>query len=81
MHEHRSLFGEAAVSDADGRTLGGFRSEWRLQVRKPDNHWDCLVGCAVWASMLGARGPGEGAAAAGRRRKRHAQEHLNGGRR
>jgi hypothetical protein len=29
--------------------------EWRLLPARPDNHWfDCLVGCAVMASMLGA---------------------------
>ena len=29
--------------------------EWKLPAHKPDNHWfDCLVGCAPAASMLGA---------------------------
>jgi len=30
--------------------------EWKLKAIRPDNHWlDCLVGCAVAASMEGAR--------------------------
>ncbi len=29
--------------------------EWKLRASKPDNHWlDCLVGCAVAASIQGA---------------------------
>ncbi|MCF0234342.1 MAG: phage terminase large subunit family protein, partial [Thermoguttaceae bacterium] len=32
--------------------------EWKLRARRPDNHWfDCLVGCAVGASMCGAELP------------------------
>jgi len=28
--------------------------EWKLRVTRPDNHWlDCLVGCAVGASIQG----------------------------
>jgi hypothetical protein len=31
-------------------------NEWKLRPGKRDNHWlDCLVGCAVGASMLGSR--------------------------
>ena len=30
--------------------------EWKLKPSKPDNHWfDCIIGCAVGASMLGAK--------------------------
>jgi hypothetical protein len=30
--------------------------EWKLKAIRPDNHWlDCLVGCAVAASMEGAK--------------------------
>jgi len=39
------------------RTSGRGRTveEWKLVGDMPDNHWfDCLVGCAVGASMLGA---------------------------
>jgi hypothetical protein len=36
---------------ANGRTV----DEWKNRVSNPDNHWfDCLVGCAVGASMQGA---------------------------
>ena len=29
--------------------------EWKLRATRPDNHWlDCLVGCAVAASIQGA---------------------------
>lgn len=32
--------------------------EWKIRPERNDNHWfDCLVGCAVLASMLGARTP------------------------
>jgi len=35
--------------------------EWKLRVTRPDNHWlDCLVGCAVAASIQGAMLPGMG---------------------
>jgi hypothetical protein len=40
-----------------GRTV----EEWKQRVERPDNHWlDCLVGCAVAASMLGAKLASEG---------------------
>jgi hypothetical protein len=36
---------------AQGRTV----DEWKLRASRPDNHWlDCLVGCAVAASIQGA---------------------------
>ncbi|MCC7408091.1 MAG: phage terminase large subunit family protein [Phycisphaeraceae bacterium] len=36
---------------AQGRTV----DEWKLRATRPDNHWlDCLVGCAVGASIQGA---------------------------
>jgi len=35
--------------------------EWKQRVERPDNHWfDGLVGCAVAASMLGAKLASEG---------------------
>jgi hypothetical protein len=76
--EHHRLFAEH-VADAEsyvvtegyGRTV----HEWRPKPSKPDNHWlDCLVGCAVAASMAGVKVPGEGAS--GRRRKRYTQDDL-----
>ena len=50
--------------------------EWSLRPSKPDNHWlDCLVGCAVAASMCGIKAPGQDAQP-GRKRKRYTQEDL-----
>jgi phage terminase large subunit GpA-like protein len=38
-------------SSAQGRIV----DEWKLRATRPDNHWlDCLVGCAVAASIQGA---------------------------
>jgi hypothetical protein len=37
-------------AQAQGRTV----DEWKLRATRPDNHWlDCLVGCAVAASIQG----------------------------
>ena len=55
--EHHSLFAEHiadsetyVITEGLGRTV----HEWRPKPSKPDNHWlDCLVGCAVAASMQG----------------------------
>jgi len=45
---------------ARGRTV----DEWKLRATRPDNHWlDCLVGCAVGASIQGAGLPGVAALA------------------
>ncbi len=42
-------------SQAQGRTV----DEWKLRATRPDNHWlDCLVGCAVAASIQGVSLPG-----------------------
>ena len=42
-------------TEGRGRTV----DEWKLRVEGSDNHWlDCLVGCAVAASMKGAVLPG-----------------------
>ena len=53
------LFAEhVAGAEAATRTEGHGRvvSEWVLRPSRPDNHWlDCLVGCAVAASMCGVR--------------------------
>ena len=47
------------ATEGHGRTL----HEWRLKPAKPDNRWlDCLVGCAVAASMCGVRHGVEGRA-------------------
>ena len=48
-------------TEARGRVV----DEWKLRAGAPDNHWlDCLVGCAVAASILGAVLPGTDARAA-----------------
>lgn len=52
---HR-LFSEHITSEYYVRTSGRGRTvdEWKLRPECTDNHWfDCLVGCAVAASMLG----------------------------
>ena len=42
-------------TEARGRVV----DEWKIRAGGPDNHWlDCLVGCAVAASILGAVLPG-----------------------
>jgi len=53
MAEH--LTAEYYVKTAGrGRTV----NEWKLRPERSDNHWlDCLAGCAVCASMLGATLP------------------------
>jgi len=55
-------------TEARGRVV----DEWKLRAGGPDNHWlDCLVGCAVAASIQGAVLPGtEAKAAPGRQRMR-----------
>lgn len=48
-------------TEARGRIV----DEWKIRAGGPDNHWlDCLVGCAVAASILGAVLPGTDARAA-----------------
>jgi hypothetical protein len=54
---------------------GGAVREWSWLPTRPDNHWfDCLVGCAAAASMVGIKPAGE--AAPVRQRKRYTQEDL-----
>ena len=44
-------------TEGRGRTV----DEWKLRAAAVDNHWlDCLVGCAVAASIQGAILPGTG---------------------
>ena len=51
-------------TEARGRVV----DEWKLRAGGPDNHWlDCLVGCAVAASILGAVLPGTDVKAASAR--------------
>jgi hypothetical protein len=45
--------------------------EWKLRPEASENHWlDCLVGCAVAASMQGAVLPGTDGPMAPRRQQR-----------
>ena len=55
-HQHR-LFAEHLTAEYRVKTEGRGRTvdEWKLRPERGDNHWfDCLVGCAVAASMQGA---------------------------
>ena len=54
-HRHRML-AEHLVAEYRVRTTGRGRTvdEWKLRPERPDNHLlDCIVGCAVAASMQG----------------------------
>jgi len=57
---HR-LFAEHITAEYHVKTEGRGRTgdEWKLRAAAVDNHWlDCLVGCAVAASIQGAILPG-----------------------
>ena len=57
---HR-LFSEHLVAEYPVRTeaRGRIVDEWKLKPSRPDNHWfDCLVGAAAAASILGVMLPG-----------------------
>ena len=77
--EYHRLFAEHVadsefytVTEGHGRTV----QEWRIKPQRPDNHWfDCLVGCAVAASMVGTKAAGQGDHAM-RQRKRYTQDDL-----
>ncbi len=56
--EPHRLFAEHLVAEYRVRTEGRGRTvdEWKPRPGQPDNHWlDCLVGCAVGASILGVK--------------------------
>ena len=55
--EMHRLFAEHLTAEYRVKTEGRGRSvdEWKSRPERGDNHWlDCLVGCAVAASMQGA---------------------------
>jgi hypothetical protein len=55
--EPHRLLAEHLTAEYRVKTTGRGRTvdEWKLRPERTDNHWlDCLVGCAVAASMLGA---------------------------
>jgi len=77
-NEHELFAEHVAGSETWVETAGRGRKvhEWLLRPGAPDNHWfDCLVGCAVAASMLGAAAPGQETRAV-RQRKRYTQADL-----
>lgn len=56
---HR-LFAEHMTAEYRVKTEGRGRTvdEWKMRPERSDNHWlDCLVGCAVGASMQGVSLP------------------------
>jgi phage terminase large subunit GpA-like protein len=68
---HR-LFAEHVTAEYRVKTEGRGRTvdEWKLRPEASENHWlDCLVGCAVAASIQGAVLPGTDAKAAPRRQR------------
>ena len=61
--QHR-LFAEHITAEYRVKTEGRGRTvdEWKIRPERSDNHWlDCLVGCAVAASIQGAALEGTGA--------------------
>jgi hypothetical protein len=65
------LLAEHLTAEYRVRTEGRGRvvDEWKLRPDRSDNHWlDCLAGCAVCGSMLGATMPEFGTATPLRRR-------------
>jgi hypothetical protein len=73
-YDHR-LFADHITAEKPVKTEGHGRTvyEWSLPPDRPDNHlFDCLVGCCVGASMLGAALKEQGAKPA--KRKRTLQE-------
>ncbi len=68
---HR-LLADHLTAEYRVKTLARDRTvdEWKLRPTRPDNHWlDCLVGCAVAASIQGAALAGIDARAAAPRRR------------
>ncbi|MDD5698117.1 MAG: phage terminase large subunit family protein [Victivallaceae bacterium] len=68
------LLAEHLTAEYRVRTEGRGRKvdEWKLRPDASDNHWlDCLVGCAVTASMLGAALPEFGNAGKALKPRKH----------
>ena len=54
--KQHQLIAEHLVSEFRVKTVANSRTvdEWKLRATRPDNHWlDCMVGCAVAASIEG----------------------------
>jgi phage terminase large subunit GpA-like protein len=80
---HR-LFAEHLTSEYRVKTQGRGRTvdEWKMRPERSDNHWfDCLVGCAVAASMQGVVLPGTEAKPTSTARPRMKLSELQRGRR
>jgi len=76
--EHALFAEHIAGSESWTLTHGQGRDvqEWKQRPTRPDNHWfDCLVGCAVAASICGVSLPGMDAKPK-RQRKRYTQADL-----
>ena len=75
---HELFAQHLAISETWTLTHGHGRDvqEWQPFPSRPDNHWfDCLVGCAAAASMLGVSTPGQ-AEPPRPKRKRYTQADL-----
>ena len=69
--QHR-MFAEHLAAEYRVKTEGRGRTvdEWKMRPERGDNHWlDCLVGCAVAASMQGATLLGTGGTAPPKRER------------
>lgn len=70
--EQHRLFAEQLTAEYRVKTEGRGRTvdEWKLRPERGDNHWfDCVVGCAVAASMQGAALLGTGGVAPPKRER------------
>lgn len=70
--ERHRLLAEHLTAEYRVKTEGRGRTvdEWKLRPERGDNHWfDCLVGCAVGASVLGVTLPGTEAVPTHKRRQ------------
>jgi hypothetical protein len=70
--ETHRLLSEHLCAEYRVQTQGRGRTvdEWKIKPEQFDNHWlDCLVGCAVAASMQGAVLPGTDAKAMAKRER------------
>ena len=78
-HPHRMIADHVASAETWTETQGHGRivHEWTLLPSKPDNHFfDCLVGCAVAASMLNVRLPNSGDSEGSQGRRTYTREQL-----
>jgi hypothetical protein len=78
-YDHR-LLAEQLTSEYRVKTTGRGRTvdEWKIRTPGADNHWlDCLVGCAVGASMQGAILFGTGAKPVARKRIKLSEVQAN----